>query len=78
MFFLGVALAGAGVGAAGTMITSFLVSMTQILEESATAEIIPSYIGIRDFVQFILRTGYVTNYPQPVSLQRPVGLFVRT
>lgn len=52
--------------------------MTQILEESATRQILHSSIGINDTVQFILRTGYVTNYPQPVSLRRPVGLFVRT
>ena len=51
--------------------------MTQILEESATRQILHSSIGISDDVQFILRTGYVKNYPQPVSLRRPVGLFVR-
>lgn len=52
--------------------------MTQILEESATHQIIQSSIGINDPVQFILRTGYVTNYPLPVSLRRPVDWFVRT
>jgi hypothetical protein len=52
--------------------------MTQILEEQATQQILHSSIGISDYVQFILRTGYVKNYPQPVSLRRPVDWFVRT
>ena len=52
--------------------------MTQILEESATRQILHSSIGINDNVQFILRTGYVKNYPQPVSLRRPVDWFVRS
>jgi hypothetical protein len=52
--------------------------MTQILEEPATQQTLHSSIGITDNVQFILRTGYVTNYPQPVSLRRPVDWFVRT
>ncbi len=52
--------------------------MTQILEESATRQTLHSSIGITDNVQFILRTGYVTNYPQPVSLRRPIAWFVRT
>ena len=51
--------------------------MTQILEETATLQTLHSSIGINDNVQFILRTGYVKNYPQPVSLRRPVGWFVR-
>jgi hypothetical protein len=52
--------------------------MTQILEEPAIQQILHSSIGISDNVQFILRTGYVKNYPQPVSLRRPVDWFVRT
>jgi len=52
--------------------------MTQILEEPATRQIVHSSIGISDNIQFILRTGYVKNYPQPVSLRRPVGWFVRS
>ena len=51
--------------------------MTQILEETATKEAFNSSIGINDPVQFILRTGYVKTYPQPVSLRRPVDGFVR-
>lgn len=52
--------------------------MTQILEESVIQQSLHSSIGFSDNVQFILRIGYVKNYPQPVSLRRPVNLFMRT
>jgi hypothetical protein len=52
--------------------------MTQILEEPAIHQTVHSSLGISDNVQFILRTGYVTHYPLPVSLRRSVDLFVRT
>lgn len=52
--------------------------MTQILEESATNQALNASIGISNPVQFILRTGYLKNYPEPVSLRRPVDGFVRT
>lgn len=52
--------------------------MTQILEESAPRQQLNSSIGISDPVQFILRTGYLKDYPQPVSLRRPVDWFIRT
>jgi hypothetical protein len=52
--------------------------MTQILEETATRQTLHSSIGISDKVQFILRTGYVKNYPQPVSLRRPIDRLIRT
>jgi hypothetical protein len=51
--------------------------MTQILEEAATLQTLPAGIGINDPVQFILRVGYLNNYPEPVSLRRPVNWFVR-
>jgi hypothetical protein len=51
--------------------------MTQILEETSTRKILNQSIGISDPIQFILRTGYVKNYPQPVSLRRPVEGFMR-
>jgi hypothetical protein len=51
--------------------------MTQILEEPATQQILNSSLGISDPIQFILRTGYVTNYQKPVSLRRSVDWFVR-
>jgi hypothetical protein len=52
--------------------------MTQILEEPVIMQNLNSSIGISDHVQFILRTGYIKNYPDPVSLRRPVEWFVRT
>lgn len=51
--------------------------MTQILEESTTRQILNQAIGLSENIQFILRIGYVNNYPQPVSLRRPVDWFVR-
>ncbi len=51
--------------------------MTQTLEESATNRTINESIGISDTVQFILRTGYLKTYPEPVSLRRSVDWFVR-
>lgn len=52
--------------------------MTQILEEPATRQLVHPSIDITDNIQFILRVGYVKNYPPPVSLRRPVDLFLRT
>jgi nitroreductase len=51
--------------------------MTQILEEPASRQAFSQSIGIGQPVQFILRTGYVKNYPPPVSLRRPVEWFLR-
>ncbi|EHQ25957.1 Acg family FMN-binding oxidoreductase [Mucilaginibacter paludis] len=51
--------------------------MTQILEETNNKQSINQITGISDTVQFVLRTGYVKNYPQPVSLRRPVDWFIR-
>lgn len=51
--------------------------MTQTLEESATNQTINESMGISDTVQFILRTGYLKTYPEPVSLRRSVDWFVR-
>jgi nitroreductase len=52
--------------------------MTQILEEQPYNEKVNAELGIAGAVQFILRTGYVKNYPQPVSLRRPVKMFLKT
>jgi nitroreductase len=52
--------------------------MTQILEEPSTNKVVNQSLGINDTIQFILRMGYVNNYPEPVSLRRPVEWFVRT
>ena len=41
--------------------------MTQILEEPSTQKQLNSAVGINSPIQFILRTGYVNDYPPPVS-----------
>lgn len=51
--------------------------MTQILEEATVNEQLKSVIALTDPVQFILRAGYIRDYPTPVSLRRPVAWFVR-
>jgi hypothetical protein len=51
--------------------------MTQILEEPSTSVRFNQSIGIGEHIQFILRTGYLKNYPQPVSLRRPPARFVQ-
>ncbi len=50
--------------------------MTQILEEAATKNQVNKSIGISDEIQIIVRTGYLKNYPEPVTLRRPVSWFV--
>jgi hypothetical protein len=52
--------------------------MTQILEEASTQKILNQSIGISEPIQFILRAGYMKNYPSPVSLRRSVEAFIRT
>lgn len=52
--------------------------MTQILEESSTREILNQAIAVSENIQFILRVGYLKDYPQPVSLRRPIDWFIRT
>lgn len=52
--------------------------MTQILEEPQTGQTFNQSIGVGDSIQFILRAGYVKNYPSPVSLRRPVEWFIKT
>jgi hypothetical protein len=52
--------------------------MTQILEEPSIHQSLNTSIGINDPVQFLLRTGYVAHYPEPVSLRRPVDWLIRS
>jgi hypothetical protein len=52
--------------------------MTQILEEPSTKQMLNQAISISENIQFILRVGYLKNYPQPVSLRRPVDWFIRS
>jgi hypothetical protein len=52
--------------------------MTQILEETETSQMVNTSIGINEEIQFILRVGYLKNYPQPVTLRRPVNWIIHT
>ncbi len=52
--------------------------MSQILEEPSINKIVNQSIGKKDNIQFILRIGYVKDYPEPVTLRRPVDWFVRS
>lgn len=49
--------------------------MTQVLEEQPWREQVATQLGIRGQVQFVLRVGYVSFYPDPVSLRMPVSRF---
>ena len=52
--------------------------MTQFLEEKGGREAIAKNHDESMIPQFILRVGYLSNYPDPVSLRRPVSWFIRT
>ena len=52
--------------------------MTQMLEEEAWKNKVAKELGVGGEVQWILRTGYLKSYPDPVSLRRPVSWFVQT
>jgi hypothetical protein len=53
--------------------------MTQMLEEQGSAKNeVAKALGLPGRAQWILRLGYVTSYPDPVSLRRPVSRFVRS
>jgi hypothetical protein len=52
--------------------------MTQILEEDSTKKQVNQAIGLNEEIQFIIRVGYLKNYPDPVSLRRPLNRFVTT
>jgi hypothetical protein len=51
--------------------------MTQTLEETSMKQTLHHSIGMNETIQFILRTGYVKDYPPPVSRRRPVDWFLR-
>jgi hypothetical protein len=52
--------------------------MTQMLEEPQWQRDVANALGITGQAHFILRTGYVASYPEPVSLRRPVAWFTHT
>lgn len=51
--------------------------MTQVLEERPGPASLGQRLGLGAPVQFVLRLGYVADYPAPVSLRRPVEWFAR-
>ena len=51
--------------------------MTQLIEESPKNLTLNNSIGISDPIQFILRAGYIKNYPEPVSLRRSLDKFIK-
>lgn len=52
--------------------------MTQALEEALPHELITGRFGHLEPVQFVLRLGYVANYPPPVSPRMPLSAITRT
>ena len=52
--------------------------MTQYLEEQAGLNQIAANHQASMIPQFLLRVGYLKDYPDPVSLRRPVSWFVRS
>jgi hypothetical protein len=51
--------------------------MTQLLEETPNAADVAKSLGIDGVPQFVLRVGYVAEYPDPVSPRMPVSAFTR-
>lgn len=51
--------------------------MTFILEESSVNQLVNKAMGISEPIQFVLRLGYVKDYPKPVSLRRTYEQFLR-
>ena len=51
--------------------------MTQMLEEEPWCDEIASHLNLDGIPQFVVRLGYLVDYPDPVSLRRPVNAFLR-
>lgn len=51
--------------------------MTQLLEETPDVAAVGRALQISGTPQFLLRIGYVSDYPEPVSPRMPVSRFVR-
>ncbi|MDJ0366720.1 nitroreductase family protein [Hymenobacter sp. H14-R3] len=51
--------------------------MTQVLEEAPFAQQVNGALGLAEPIQFLLRCGYVNDYPEPVAERRPVEWFVQ-
>jgi hypothetical protein len=52
--------------------------MTQMLEENPARDAIAKELGLAGEVQWILRIGYLSSYPDPVSLRMPLSRLVIT
>jgi len=52
-------------------LTSFAISIASVFSFAVT-------LGLPGCAQFVLRVGYVTAYPNPVSLRMPVSWFLKT
>ena len=52
--------------------------MSQLLEETPGTAGAACRLGLSEPVQFVLRLGYPEQYPEPVSVRRPVEWFVWT
>jgi hypothetical protein len=52
--------------------------MSQVLEEAPLKGQIIRDLGLPGRAQFVLRVGYVSEYPNPVSLRMPVSWFLKT
>jgi hypothetical protein len=50
--------------------------MTQMLEETPRRDEVAKALGLAGEVQWILRIGYLSSYPDPVSLRMPVSRLV--
>src|SRR5215831_5755733 len=50
--------------------------MSQVLEEAPLKDQIMQDLGLPGRAQFVLRVGYVSAYPNPVSLRMPVSWFL--
>jgi hypothetical protein len=51
--------------------------MTQIIEEPSTSKNLNASLGITEPIQFLLRVGYLKNYPAPVTVRRAIEGVVR-
>ena len=49
--------------------------MSQVLEEEPWRQQIANAVGLNQEPQYLLRVGYVSDYPEPVSMRRPVDDF---
>ena len=51
--------------------------MTQMLEEDPWKNRVAKELGLTNEVQWVLRSGYLKSYPEPVSLRMPVSWLIQ-